>query len=279
MDPFVLLFLLALLWLIVATVQDVRTTEIADWLTFSLIGVGFSYRLVYALVTQNQSFFWWGFLGFVFFTSLSYLFYYAHLFAGGDAKLLAGLGLFIPASSYSDLLLYGFGFIVLFLLSGVVWSLAYTFYRVVRQPTRFLSGLRKELKGHRMLIGFLVALSVVIFTLFAFVDYMIGLFFGLAILFSGFLFMYVRVFERTYLIRTKSPKELMLGDWIVSAVKVRNFWIKPSVHGLNEKEILLLRKYNKSVVVRDGVVFGPGFLIGFILFLLFYFDVLNLPFI
>ncbi len=279
MDPFIVLFLLAFIWIVAATIQDVRTTEIADWLTFSLIGLGLSYRVVYSIVSGDIAFFWFGLVGFGFFSALGYLFYYGHVFAGGDVKLLVGLGAVLPAASYFDIIVYGFGLIALVFLSGMVWSLAYTVYRVAQRPGPLMNDFPRELRIKKGFMLLVVLAALVCFVLFASFNAISGLLFALAILFVGLLFVYVRVFERHYLIRLKKPRELMEGDWLVSAVSVHARTLEPTVHGLTKDDIVWLRKHKKSVVIRDGIAFTPGFLLGFALFELIYYRIISLPFI
>lgn len=45
----VFLFVLALAWIVFATVQDIRTREIANWLSFSLIIFALGFRFFYSL--------------------------------------------------------------------------------------------------------------------------------------------------------------------------------------------------------------------------------------
>ena len=86
------LLILGLIWLIAGSVFDIKKREIPNWLSFSLIIFALSYRLVYSVINSNIMFFAYGLFGFFLFFILAYVFYYARIFAGGDAKLLMGLG-------------------------------------------------------------------------------------------------------------------------------------------------------------------------------------------
>lgn len=275
----IILFVLAFAFIIIATWQDLRTTEISDWLTFSLIGMGLSYRAVYAFFTGSGEFFWYGLAGFALFSALGYLFYYAHVFAGGDVKLLMGLGAVIPALSYSELLFYGILMIVCIFLLGAIWSVVFTFIRIVRRPGNFGSYFLKEMKKSKNMILFFLLGGLLFFIFLGYFEFLVGLVFGALIIISGILFVYVRAFEKHYLIVSKKPGELIEGDWLVDDIFVSGRVIKKSVHGLTEKEITFLRKHGKNVIVKDGVPFTPGFLFGFALFLLIYFEVIVLPII
>src|SRR3989338_8270060 len=95
----VFLFVLALVWIVFAVVQDLRKREIANWLNFSLIVFALGFRFFYSLFsTEDFRFFYQGLLGFGIFFLLGNLFYYGKAFAGGDAKLMIALGTILPFS-------------------------------------------------------------------------------------------------------------------------------------------------------------------------------------
>ena len=86
------LLILGLIWLIVASIQDIKKREVANWLSFSLIAFALVYRAFYSVLFFDLWFFLYGLIGLILFVGLAYAFYYARIFAGGDAKLLMGLG-------------------------------------------------------------------------------------------------------------------------------------------------------------------------------------------
>jgi len=67
MQEYYFLFALALIWTVFATVQDLRTREVANWLNFSLIAFALAYRAFYSIATQNYNFLIFGLLGFAIF--------------------------------------------------------------------------------------------------------------------------------------------------------------------------------------------------------------------
>ena len=92
------LIILAFIWLIVASVLDFKTREIPNWLNFSLITFALAFRALFSIVESEPLFFVYGVLGFAMFFILANIFYYARIIAGGDAKLLMGLGAVLPLS-------------------------------------------------------------------------------------------------------------------------------------------------------------------------------------
>jgi Flp pilus assembly protein protease CpaA len=131
---FVFLFVLALVYFIFATVQDVRFREVANWLSFSFIIFALVYRISYSVFAYDLNFLIQGLFGLCVFVLLGYGLYYGRFFAGGDAKLLMGLGLVLPvydnfASNFQLFLL----FIFLMLFVGAIYGLLFSFIIAIRK--------------------------------------------------------------------------------------------------------------------------------------------------
>jgi len=130
MKEYYFLFGLAFIWMVFATVQDLKSREVANWLNFSLIGFALAYRAFYSAAFDKWEFFLFGILGFSVFFVLAHLMYYGKIFAGGDAKLLMALGVILPFEKYRSLLFDGLGFIFVLFFVGAVYSLAYSVFLV-----------------------------------------------------------------------------------------------------------------------------------------------------
>jgi hypothetical protein len=70
--------------------------------------------------------------------------------------------------------------------------------------------------------------------------------------------------------RLYHPSKLTPGDWLQKDVRVGSKTISATVHGLSEKEIALLVKARKKVLIKEGIPFVPVFLLTF-LFMVFFF--------
>ena len=92
----IFLFALAFIWLAVASLQDIKKREVANWLSFSLILFALAFRGFYALFNADFWFFLNGVIGLAIFYAIATALYYARLFAGGDLKLLMALGAVLP---------------------------------------------------------------------------------------------------------------------------------------------------------------------------------------
>jgi len=265
MQEYYFLFGLALVWICFAVVQDWRTREISNWLNFSLLAFALTYKGFYALLFNRFDFFLLGVGGALFFTALAYVLYYGKAFAGGDAKLLTALGAVLPFRNTGDYLTLGIGFVFVLFLVGAVYSLIYSLVIVAKQPKKFVNFFKKELKSYNLLIW--VSLAVLIF-LFIVLNIFMKSGFGLiiiALFILPFLYAYARAFEKACMIKLVSPGQLTEGDWLEKDVHLSRSVISRSVHGLNSRDIDLLKKARKKVWIKEGIPFSPAFLLAFII--------------
>jgi|SRR3989338_344056 len=275
MDIHLFLLIFCGAWILFATVQDLRTREVANWLTFSLLAFVLAYRAFWASISSNASFFLWGLAGCAAFVGLAYAFYYGRVFAGGDAKLLMGVGTALPYHDGLGLAFWGGGFIALLFLTGAVYSLIYSTgiawkrRRIFKRY--FLSGIRN--RRMRFVFALSIFLSVVLLALtlsvrspysISFVSGFYGIVGILFILALPFLYVYLQAVERIMAVRIL-PGDLSEGDWLAKDVLVNGQKIKANVHGLSAQEIRLLRRHGKEVIVKQGIPFVPAFLFAWIM--------------
>ncbi len=105
----IFLWALALIYIIFAVIQDIKTKEIANWINFSLIAFSLGFRFFYSLFNGiDFSFFYNGLIGLGIFFVIGNILYYSKVFAGGDAKLMISLGAILPISSVITSILQGF---------------------------------------------------------------------------------------------------------------------------------------------------------------------------
>jgi len=275
MEQYYFLFALAGIWTLFATIQDVKTTEISNWLNFSLIAFALAYRGFYSIFIGNFNFLFYGIGGVVLFWALGSLFYYGRIFAGGDAKLLFGLGAVLPFESLFDYVSLGIGFILLLFVVGAVYSLVYTLFAVSKNPKGFKKEFIKEFKlyrKYRNLFYLLIILLIIFIFMFGEFNRLFALSFILILLWP-LLYFYAKAVEKSCMVKFVSPGNLMEGDWLIKDVKVNGKTIKKTVHGLNKKEIALLRRAKKKIWIKGGIPFSPVFFITLILFGLWYFSI------
>jgi len=268
MQEYYFLYVIATLWIVFAVVQDLRTREVANWLNFSLIAFVLAYRAFYAIFTNEIMFFVYGLVGVLIFVILGYAFYYGKVFAGGDAKLLMGLGGVLPYQNFSDYLYIGAGFIFLLFLIGAIWTLVYSLFLVRKNKERFSKEIRKEFIRNKKLfyIAVLFVFVLIIFIIGYGVNYLFLLLLFLILL--PFLYVYVKAVEKGCMIKLVHYKDLREGDWLDKNVRIGKKVILKSVHGLSKDEIKFLKKVRKKVWIKEGVPFTPSFLIAFLVLVL-----------
>lgn len=261
MEEYYFLFIIGLVWTLFASIQDLRTREVSNWLNFSLIAIGLSYRGFYSLFVHDATFFLHGLAGFAVFFVFAYALYYARAFAGGDAKLLMGYGTLLPYHSFVTIVPHALVFLLLLFSIGSVYSLIYSAGIVSRNNRQFRREFLKRVDTH----AFLLRVSLVF--LFASLVYAFfePLAFALAFAFClPLLWVYAQSLDAC-MVRRLSASQLTEGDWILADIRVaKGKIVKKTVHGLSQRDIALLRKYRKSILVKEGIPFVPVFLISFV---------------
>jgi Flp pilus assembly protein protease CpaA len=262
------LFLLGLVWIIFASIQDLKTSEISNWLNYSLIIFALGFRLFVSLFGGDWSWFIQGAIGLGIFFVLSNILYYGKMFAGGDAKLMMALGVVLPIySTFSANLEIYILFLLIFLVSGFVYGFLGSLYFGFKNFNNLKKEFKKQFKKNKrilLVITFIACLFLVWSFSFA------GFFwFGVFLIFISYLYIFVKSVDEACMIKKVKPNKLMIGDWLYKDVKVGNKKIKATWNGLTKKDIALLKKNKKEVLIRYGIRFAPVFLIAYlILFLL-----------
>ncbi len=261
----IFLFALALIWIIFATVQDLRKREIANWVSFSLIIFALGFRFFYSLFSSaGFNFFYQGVLGLGIFFVIGNLLYYGRLFAGGDAKLMIALGAILPFSqSFSVNLNIFLLFLFVFLIIGAVYSLIISLTLSIKNFSKFrkefgkIFGKNKKLIYIPMFLG--LVLMVAGFNTLIF-------YLGIIIFILPYLYIYTKAVDEACMIKRIKTSLLSEGDWLYRDVRVGRKTIKATWAGLNKKEIKLIQRNKKFVKIRQGIPFTPVFLISFLIF-------------
>jgi Flp pilus assembly protein protease CpaA len=258
------LIVLALLWLTGAAIFDFRSREIPDWLSFSLIAFALAYRAFVSIFTSDWSFLVSGVAGFAVFWILGNVMYRIG-FGGGDAKILMAMGTVIPFSfSYAENIKIMAIFIFALLFIGAIYSLIYSIGIALFKFGKFKRMFKARSIEHKNLVLGLFALAIIPFVLVFFNIIFLPL--ALLMLIFPILFVYAKAVEDV-MIKKLSGRELTIGDWLAEKVKVGRHVIEPRPTGLNEHDLRLLRKYHKTILIKDGIPFTISFLLAFIAFI------------
>ena len=260
------LIILALIWIIIAVVMDIRKREVANWLNFSLIAIALSYRAFVSLWLQDYRFFIYGLAGFAIFFGLANLFYYSRIFAGGDAKLLMGLGAVLPFSSsiYNNFVIFLY-FTVLLLFCGGIYGLIYSVFMAIKNKKIFIKEFKEYFEKNKKFVHIFFILSIVLAILVLFFTEEILLILPLLLMTFPLLYIYAKAVEEASMVKFVSPSELTIGDWLYEDIKIGKKKIKPNWEGLNESELKLLQKRKEKVKIKQGIPFTPAFLLAFLI--------------
>lgn len=259
------LILLGLIWIIGAVLQDLKRREVDNIWNFSLIPIALAYRLSVSIFNGNYWFILNGLIGLAIFFVLHNLFYYSRLFAGGDAKLVFALGVILPLS-YSwiiNIKIFGL-FILLFLLGGSVYSLIWAICLMIKNWRNFKKEFSKQWKIHKGLFLFAL-IFVVLWVFFAFIiSQIIFILIGLIVLLFPVLFVFAKSIEEGCMIKEISWNKVTEGDWLYKDIKIGKRLIKSSWEGVSKKELELIKKSRKKILIKQGIPFTPSFLFSFV---------------
>ena len=267
----IFLISLAMIWILFAVVQDLKTREIANWLNFSLIIFALGFRLFYSIFSQNDfSFFYQGLIGLGIFFILGNIFYYGKLFAGGDAKLLISLGAILPFTGNfsTNVRIFAF-FLLIFFFIGALYTLTTSIFIGIKHRHKLGKEFKKQFIKNRK-ITLLSLTSAILIGLAGLTFYTPLIYFAIIIFILPYIYIYAKSVDESCMIVKVKPKDLREGDWLYKDVSVKGEFIVANWDGLSKKEITLLKKTSKEVQIRQGVPFSPVFFISFILLVLFY---------
>ncbi|MBU2615533.1 MAG: prepilin peptidase [Nanoarchaeota archaeon] len=265
MFEIIFLFVLALIWIIFAVVQDLRSREIANWLNFSLILFAIGFRFFFSLFSDaGFGFLYQGLIGLGIFFVLGHLMYYARFFAGGDAKLMIALGAILPLTNNLSI---NWKIFVVFFLAFFFVGAAYIIIASVVLSIKNFEAFKKEFRHQIAKRRKIVYSALLIGILLMVLGFFSGLLFflGALIFLLTYVYFYTKAVDESCMVRKINVSKLTEGDWLYKSVKVGNKKVLASWDGLTLDEINLIRKKHKEVEIRQGIQFTPVFLIGFLI--------------
>src|SRR3989344_112685 len=269
-----LFVVIALIWLTFATICDIKTREIPDWLNYSLIAIGLGLRFIFSF-SDGFNLFLYGLLG----VGISFLFgsamYYGRQWGGGDVKLLMGMGAMFGSNIGFDIEIPFFpALIINVFIIGAVTGILYAVVLAIVHRKEFIKEFKKlNLKIIYFSLGFVTILMI----LGLFMNsILITLFFSITTLFFTSLYLLMGAVEKSCMYKFVNVNRLTEGDLLVRDIlhkgKVIVSYKKP---GLEKKDIESIKKLKfKTILIKEGIPFAPNFLIGFLI-LIFYGNLIN----
>lgn len=273
----VILVVIGVCWVLAACFSDIRTREVPDWLNFSLISLGLGVRLVYSLVYSDWNFFLYGLMGFFAAFVFGMLFYYAHVWGGGDSKLLMGLGAVFATAPFfvSSKLPFFVVMLTNILVFGAIYGLMWALYLFVVNYKAVLVEAGKDFALSRQLRYSLMVFALALLLAAPFIrDFFIRVFvfiIALSLVAYYFLYVIVKAIEKVTMCKRVSVSQLVLGDWICENVRANGKIIcGPKDYGLTLRQLNELRRNKiKHVFVKEGMAFVPAFVLGLLFSLIF----------
>lgn len=263
--------------LLIATITDIKTTEVPDWLTYGGIAAGIGLHLVSAVVEWSWRPLVSGGLGLLIFVILGYIMYYAGQWGGGDSKAMMAVGALLGFELAFDHI--SVAFLINSLFVGAVYGIGWMIFIAVKKHKKFLPYFSKL--AHKK--GYVIARysSLTVLVVLGVASYFVAdpilrillLLLAVFVPFMTYMMLLVKSVEKSCMIRSAKPSELLEGDWIVKDVMVKGKRIAgPKDLGITKWQISELKRLSKKrkikILVKDGIPFVPSFLIAYVLTLL-----------
>lgn len=270
----IFLLALAFVWILFASISDFRTTEIPNWLNFSLVIFALAFRFFYSLFSaEGFGFFYQGLIGLGIFFVIAELLYRSKFFAGGDSRLMTALGAILPVSySFATNMQIFVSYLFLFLACGAVYGILASVYLSLRNFRLFRKEFAKRYRKNLKFLLLVMAAGILIMILGFFMKF--GFYFGIVgilVFIMPLLYIYTKSVDESCMVKEINPESLREGDLLYHDVKIGKKTIKYSWNGLTKGDIKLLRKRNGKVKIKQGIAFSIVFLASFLLLVYFYF--------
>ncbi len=278
-----ILVFLGLIGLIIAVYSDFKTTEIPDWLSYSLIITAISLRAFNSLAYNNLLYIKIAVINLIIFFIIGNIMFYSKQWGGGDVKLLMALSVIFATypefllKFFSPILDINFPLIIFIntLMVGCIYSMILTIYKSIKNRKEFLKQFKTYLVKTSSLRKIVLILSILLIILSIIITNIylkiIIFFSSLSILFLLYSWIYLKSVEKSCMYKVMKLNELREGDWITKDIyKNKNLILKIPRYGITKQGINLLKKYKiNEVEIKQGIIFTPSFLIATILSLIF----------
>lgn len=285
MEINLIIHIVIMIGLAIATITDIKKREVPDSLNFGLIILGIIIGIILSVIRSN----WQPIIASVIGLAIGYvvgaIMFYTGQWGGGDAKMLMGMGSVIGVqwTEISKIVTGNFSVpyfittIITIFIAGGVYGVFYTIGLIIKNWKEFKEEFRKKrqekqaLKLRKIVIG--ICLAIIILMLIV-NDQRIRLVFGIMGLFiflGQYLAIVSKVVEQVCMIKTIPIRKLTEGDWIVEKIIVKGKEIcGPKDLGISLEQIEELKKSKvRTIKIKEGIPFIPGFLLGYILMIIF----------
>ncbi len=249
-------FWIAIIGGIICGLYDLKTSNMLDYVGYSMISIGIVLSFAESIITKNYSIFLWTLFVGLFFFLFSFWMYKKGYWGGGDGEMLIAYGVLLP---------YGFGnnylFPIEFLISvfviGGVYSLFYSLvYVLIDKKKRTI--VKKSLKKYDIYLLLSAFVSFLLGLVFYKTDYAPGFFILTILLLYKPLIDFSKVVEKKIFIKRIRTSDLKEWDVLGEDLPSIDLYAK-EIKGLTKKDIQKIKRIRKYVKIKDGVRFIPVF--------------------
>jgi Flp pilus assembly protein protease CpaA len=238
-------FIIAIIFIIIGSITDMRTREVPDWLNYAFIFTAFAANLIYSVILNNYSFVLNSLVGFVFGFLLALILFYTGQWGGGDSKMLIGIFTFIGLNAkHLYALLVGqinffsylfsakwFLFLVDLGIAGAIYGIVYSIYLVIKHKEQFSHEFKSHLKPHhheKMMhfvrnFALIMIIAAMITLMFGLQDADIAslLILGIIPLFVFYSWIFAKSLEKVAMHKRINAKKVTIGDWVIKDIFVK----------------------------------------------------------
>lgn len=252
-----------------ASIEDWKTREIPDYLSYFFVAAAVLFRLSWAVYEGSIDVLIWIPVSLGIFFAFAYLMYRGGQWGGGDVKLMVGLGIALSAFPTDGLFPYFISFFMNVLIVGSLYGIVMLLWLGIKNREKLASKIGSMDKVLLFVIG--TAAFLVIYFFRASVGLMLM---GLLLVVALGLLRFLKLVEKNCMEAYIPISKLTEGDWLVKDVKVGKTVVKVRPVGLVEEDLHVLRKLRSSgrldrVLIKVGVPFVPAFFFAFLATLVF----------
>lgn len=211
---------------------------------------------------------------------LGALMFYTGQWGGGDAKMLMAVGSFhgfaigqLLSGSIPILLTIFLSFLIVGSLYSILYALVLVLANRKLISKMFHERYKSLHKKFFYVFSVVLSLSIILVLLLVAPSFSRTtlLIFIVFILLSYVFLMFGKLVESSILIKTIPLSKVTVGDWIVEDVVLDGTRVcGPKDLGISQKQIRTLKDHDvKSLKVKYGIPFIPGFLLGYVTILIF----------
>ena len=268
-----LLIIIGIAGLSIASLIDIKTKEIPDWLNYSMIASGLGIRLIYSTTINDYSFFLYGLLGAAILFVIGSIMYYTKQWGGGDAKLIAALGAIFATVPNQRFFLVSLliNIIIIGAVYGMVFVIALALKNYKKFKLEYINTAVKNKKQKKSYMFITISLILVAILFKSSAIRIIFIVLAVLVLSNFYLLLMIRSVEKIVLFKYIPTSRLTEGDWIAKNIYINKKLVyNKDSPGVNKKQLSIIKKSKiKEVLIKDGIPFVPSILIAAVLTLVF----------